>query len=81
MNNILEFLPVAATAIGMAFGFGKQSAAIATLRRDVDAIHKLHRDGLILLNDIDRKLNRLDQLVEILRERGDISLGRRRDEN
>jgi|GEM_PF-1422911 len=66
--NLIEILPIAFTAIGAAFGFGKQSAAISQLRRDSDAIAKMHRDILPMLADIDRKLVRLDERVDALRE-------------
>ena len=80
MNVLVEFLPVVATGVGMAFGFGKQSAAISVLRRDMDAMHSLHRETISLLNEIDRKIIRLDQIIEISRERdSDITSGRRRD--
>jgi len=65
--NLLELIPLGITAIGVAFGFGKQASAIAILRRDVDNIAKLHRATLELLSDVDRKLVRIDERVEALR--------------
>lgn len=66
--NLFEILPLAFTAVGVAFGFGKQAGAIANLRRDVDSIAKMHRDTLELLSDVDRKLVRLDERINALRE-------------
>lgn len=66
--NIFEIVPLGITAIGVAFGFGKQAGAIAQLRRDVDSIAKMHRDTIDLLSDVDRKLVRLDERINALRE-------------
>lgn len=66
--EIREILAFASTFAAMAFGFGRQSAEIRTLRRDVDNIGKMHRETLDLLSDVDRKLVRLDERMNALRE-------------
>jgi len=66
--NILEFLPLGFTVVGVSFGFGKQAAAIAGLRKDTDAIAMMHRDTLDLLSDVDRKLVRLEERLNNLKE-------------
>ncbi len=68
MNNIVEVLPLVFTVIGVAFGFGKQAAAIADLRKDTDAIGTMHRDTIDLLSDMDCKLARLEERVNSLKE-------------
>lgn len=66
--EIREVLAFSATFASMAFGFGRQSGEIKNLRRDVDAIAKMHRDTLDLLSDVDRKLVRLEERINTLRE-------------
>ena len=66
--NLLELVPLGFATIGVAFGFGKQSMAIAHLRRDVDNIAKLHRTTIDLLSDVDKKLVRIDERVDGLRQ-------------
>lgn len=68
MTNYLELFGLVSTGIGVAFGFGRQSAAIATLRKDVDANHRSHRDILMALNEIEKKLTRMEERIDILRE-------------
>jgi len=65
---IREIMAFATTFAAMAFGFGRQSAEIRTLRRDTDNIAKMHRDTLDLLSDVDRKLVRLEERLNALRE-------------
>jgi len=57
---------VASTALGVAFGFGKQSTLIANLRKDTDAIAKMHRDTLQELSEIKSQLARIDQRMLFL---------------
>ncbi len=61
--TVSEIWGFAITAISMAFGFGRQSGELKTLRRDVDNIGKGHREIIEKLQEIDRKLARLDQRV------------------
>jgi hypothetical protein len=61
-----ELIGFAITFAGMAFGFGKQSANISTLRRDTDAIAKMHRETLKELAEIKEQLARIDQRLLFL---------------
>jgi hypothetical protein len=65
--EIRELVMFATTFAGMAFGFGRQSGEIKTLRRDTDSIAKMHRETTELLSDIDRKLVRLEERLDSLR--------------
>lgn len=68
MTNYIELIGLASTAIGVAFGFGRQSAAIANLRKDADANHRSYRDILVSLNEIEKKLTRMEERIDVLRE-------------
>ncbi len=61
-----ELIGFAITFAGMAFGFGKQSANISTLRRDTDAIGNMHRETLQELGQIKAQLARIDQRLLFL---------------
>lgn len=61
--SISEVLGFALSFASMAFGFGRQSGEIKTLRRDVDSIGKAHREIIAELQEINKKLERLDQRV------------------
>ncbi len=61
--TISEILGFAITTITMAFGFGRQSAELRTLRRDTDNIGKGYREIIAELQEINKKLERLDQRV------------------
>jgi hypothetical protein len=61
--DIKDLIGFGVTFAGMAFGFGRQSSEIKTLRRDVDAIGKSHRDIMLECQEINQKLARLDQRV------------------
>jgi hypothetical protein len=69
MTNYLELFGLVSTGVGVAFGFGRQSAAIATLRKDTDANHRQHRDILTSLNEIEKKLTRMEERIDFLRDR------------
>jgi len=69
MTNYLELFGLVSTGVGVAFGFGRQSAAIATLRKDTDASHRQHRDILTSLNEIEKKLTRMEERIDFLRDR------------
>jgi len=66
--NYIEIFGLVSSGMGIAFGFGKQSAAIATLRKDVDNAHAISRDILDRLNAIDKKLERIDERVNTLQK-------------
>lgn len=59
--SISEVLGFVLSFASMAFGFGRQSGEIKTLRRDVDSIGKSHREIIAELQEINKKLERLDQ--------------------
>lgn len=59
--NFIELLPVAVTGVGMAFGFGKQFNSIAVLRRDLDAIARMHHEILQGISEMNIKLARLEE--------------------
>ena len=61
--SISEILGFALSFASMSFGFGRQSGEIKTLRRDTDNIGKGHREIIDRLQEIDKKLERLDQRV------------------
>ncbi len=63
--NILEYAGLIGSAIGVAFGFGRQSSAIATLRRDNDAIARMHRETLAELQKISLRLERVETIVRM----------------
>jgi hypothetical protein len=69
MNTAQELIGFAITFAGMAFGFGKQAANISTLRRDTDAITKMHRDTLQELGEIKAQLARIDQRLLFLEKK------------
>lgn len=56
-----ELIGFAITGIGVAFGFGRQAAIIATARRDIDSIADLHRMTLEELHEIAIALAKLEQ--------------------
>lgn len=63
-----DFIGFAITFVGMAFGFGRQSADIKRMRLDVDTIATMHRDTMHELSDIRQTLARIDQrLISIER--------------
>lgn len=62
----MDFFPLGIASIGAAFGFGKQATAIATLRKDTDAIARMHRDTLQELGEIKNQLARIDQRMLFL---------------
>jgi hypothetical protein len=64
--SYLEIFGIASTALGVAFGFGKQSTLIGNLRKDTDAIAKMHRDTLQELSEIKSQLARIDQRMLFL---------------
>lgn len=59
--NYFEIFGLVSSGMGVAFGFGKQSTAIANLRKDTDAIARMHRDTLQELSEIKNQLARIDQ--------------------
>lgn len=61
--SISELLGFGLSFASMAFGFGRQSGEIKTLRRDTDNIGKGHREIIAELQEINKKLERLDQRV------------------
>ena len=60
VSEIFGFL---VTFASMAFGFGRQSGDIKTLRRDTDNIGEGHRKIIAELQKINMKLERLEQRV------------------
>jgi hypothetical protein len=61
--QIEQLIPFGITAIGMAFGFGKQAATIATLRRDIDE-SKLNDTAILSkLNEISIAVAKIEQRV------------------
>jgi hypothetical protein len=61
--SISELLGFGLSFASMAFGFGRQSGEIKTLRRDTDNIGTSHRKIIDKLQAIEGKLERLDQRV------------------
>lgn len=61
--EVKEIVGFAITFAGMAFGFGRQSGEIRHLRRDTDNIGKGYREVLAELQEISKKIERLDQRV------------------
>ena len=61
--DIKDLVGFGVTFVGMAFGFGIQSANIKHLRRDTDRIGASHREILEKLAEINGRLERLDQRV------------------
>ncbi|MFM7887721.1 MAG: hypothetical protein ACKPCM_13750 [Pseudanabaena sp.] len=61
--DIKDLIAFGLTFTSMAFGFGRQSGELKTLRRDTDNIGKGHREIIDRLQEIDKKLERLDQRV------------------
>lgn len=61
--DVKDMVAFGVTFASMAFGFGRQSGDIKTLRRDTDNIGKGHREILNELQEINKKLERLDQRV------------------
>jgi hypothetical protein len=59
--DLKELIPIAMTGVGVAFGFGRQAANLASLKRDVDFIGKSHRDISETLSDIRDRLARIEQ--------------------
>lgn len=64
--NYFEFFGIAVSLIGCAFGFGKQSNQIATLKRDTSAIAELHRTTLSELRDIKIEIASIKKDIEYL---------------
>lgn len=64
--NYIEIASLAFSGMGIAFGFGKQSASIANLKKDTDAIARMHRDTLQELGEIKSQLARIDQRLLFL---------------
>jgi hypothetical protein len=59
--DLKELVPIAIMGGGVAFGFGRQAANLASLKRDVDSIGKSHRDISQILADIRDRLARIEQ--------------------
>lgn len=67
--SMIELFGLASTLAGIAFGFGKQSNSIATLRRDNNAIAELHRLTLDELHDIKVELAGVKKDIEYIKTR------------
>jgi hypothetical protein len=61
-----EIVGFVVTGIGVAFGFGRQAAMIATARRDIDSIANLHRLTLEELHDIAIAIAKIEQRLGYL---------------
>jgi len=61
--NKFEIFGVLSTLLGIAYGFGKQSASINQNKRDINAVAERNREILATLNEIKATVARLDQRV------------------
>ena len=57
------------TAIGCAFGFGKQASTLATNRRDIDNIANLYRSQSEDLHEVLITVARLEQKIDSMSNR------------
>jgi hypothetical protein len=61
--DLKDLIGFGISGVAMAFGFGRQSGEIRTLRRDTDNIGTAYREILSELREMNVKLERLDQRV------------------
>jgi hypothetical protein len=64
-----EFLPFAITAIGTAFGFGRQSANISQNKKDIRNVSHLNEELLRGMHELRERLIRIESDLDHLKNK------------
>jgi hypothetical protein len=67
--NPLEMFGIGSSLVGIGLGFGIQRNQIATLRKNVDGIARMHRETINELNAANIQLAEIRRDIEYLKEK------------